>query len=264
MTEPSSQPHGEMPFLDHLEELRWRLFKIVLALTIGVGGAFVALISGHFDVIKFLAEPILPYLQDRQLIVTGPSDNFNIILNAAIGVGAVVASPVVIWQIWGFLSPAMYKHEKKMVIPVLIGGALLFLAGMALAFYFVLPVTLKFLLTAFKSDAVKNMQSAHEYFPMMFSMCITFGLVFELPIVILLLTALGILNPKLLTKFRRHAFVGCVVAAAFITPGQDPTSLFALTVPLYLLYEISIILSKGVYNRREKKVAQEAAQAAIG
>ncbi|MEP6765256.1 MAG: twin-arginine translocase subunit TatC, partial [Gemmatimonadaceae bacterium] len=165
---------------------------------------------------------------------------------------------------WGFLSPAMYKHEKKVVIPVLVGAALLFLAGMALAFFFVLPTTLNFLLTAFKSDAVKNMQTAHAYFDFMFSMCIAFGLVFELPIVILLLTALGLLNPKLLTKFRRHAFVGCVVAAAFITPGQDPTSLFALTVPLYLLYEVSIILSVGVYKRREKRAALEAAQAAIG
>ncbi len=264
MTEPASRPQAEMPFLDHLEELRWRLFKIVLALTIGIVGAFGLLVSGHFDVIKFLAQPITPYLTDGQLIVTGPSDNFNVILDAAIGLGAVVASPIVIWQIWGFLSPAMYKHEKKVVIPVLVGAAFLFLGGVALAFYFVLPTTLKFLLTAFKSDSVKNMQTVHQYFDFMFSMCVAFGLVFELPIVILLLTALGLLNPRLLTKYRRHAFVGCVVVAAFITPGQDPTSLFALTLPLYLLYEVSIILSMGVHKRREKRVAQDAAQAAIG
>ena len=264
----TTRPQAEMPFLDHLEELRWRLFKIVLALAVCIIVAFGVLISGQFDVIKYLARPITPYLDGGQLIVTGPSDNFNVVLDAAIALGAVVASPIVVWQIWGFLSPAMYKHEKKVVIPVLIGAALLFLAGMALSFFFVLPTTLQFLLTAFKSDSVKNMQTVHQYFDFMFSMCVAFGLVFELPIVILLATALGLLNPKLLTKFRRHAFVACVVAAAFITPGQDPTSLFALTIPLYLLYEVSIVLSLGVYRKREKRVAkeaaEEAAQAALG
>ncbi|MDQ6611358.1 MAG: twin-arginine translocase subunit TatC [Gemmatimonadota bacterium] len=262
MTPSAPRPQAEMPFLDHLEELRWRLFKIVLALAVCIIGAFGVLISGHFDVIKYLAQPIVPYLPNGQLVVSGPSDNFNIVLNASIALGVVIASPIVAWQIWGFLSPAMYKHEKKVVIPVLVGAALLFLAGMSLAFFFVLPTTLKFLLTAFKSDVVTNMMNTHEYFDFMFSMCIAFGLVFELPILILLLTALGILNPKLLTKFRRHAFVGCVVAAAFITPGQDPTSLFALTIPLYLLYEVSIVLSIGVYRGRAKRAAREAAEEA--
>ena len=257
-------PQSEMPFLDHLEELRWRLFKIVLAVAITVIGSFAVLISGKVDVISFLAQPVKPYLKDGALMTTGPSDNFNIIVNAALGLGMILASPVIVWQIWGFLSPAMYKHEKKVVIPVLMGAALLFLAGMALAFYVVLPTTLQFLLQTIKSDSVTSMMTADRYFGFLFGMCLAFGAVFELPIVILLLTAIGILNPTLLGKFRRHAFVACIVAAAIITPGQDPTSLFALTVPLYILYEVSIVLSIWVYKGRLKREAQAAAMEALG
>ncbi|MEP6831960.1 MAG: twin-arginine translocase subunit TatC [Gemmatimonas sp.] len=262
MTAPR-QP-AEMPFLDHLEELRWRLFKIVLAAGVTIAGSFVILVSGKIDVISFLARPVKPYLTNGALMTTGPSDNFNIIVNAALGVGLVLASPVIVWQIWGFLSPAMYKHEKKVVIPVLIGAALLFLAGMSLAFFYVLPVTLQFLLLTIKSDSVQSMMTADRYFGFLFGMCLAFGAVFELPIAILLLTAIGILNPALLSKFRRHAFVACIVGAAIITPGQDPTSLFALTIPLYILYEVSIVLSHWVYKARLKREAQAAALEALG
>lgn len=255
---------GEMPFLDHLEELRWRLFKMVLALAVGVIVTFTVLIAGKFDVILFLAQPVLPYLKDGTLMTTGPSDNFKIILSAALGVGAVLASPVIVWQAWGFFSPAMYKHEKRVVIPVLIGAALLFLAGLALAYYVVLPPTLKFLLTSFTSEAIKPQMTTDKYFGFLFGMAFAFGLAFELPIVILLLTALGIVNPILLSKFRRHAFIACIVGAAIITPGQDPTSLFALTVPLYFLYEVSIVLSRWVYKGRLKREAQQAALEALG
>jgi sec-independent protein translocase protein TatC len=265
MTAP---PQGEMPFLDHLEELRWRLFKIVAALGVAVITTFAVMLSGKFDVIKYLAEPIKPYLGrpgvEGFLITTGPSDNFNILVNASLALGIVLASPVIVWQIWGFLSPAMYKHEKRMVIPVLIGAALLFLGGMALAFYFVVPTTLEFLLVTIKSDATDSMMTVEKYFGFLFGMCFAFGAVCELPIVMLLGTAIGIVNPIMLRKVRRHAFVACIVAAALITPGQDPTSLVMLTVPLYFLYELSIILSVFVYRKRLKKEAQAAALEALG
>ncbi len=254
---------AEMPFLDHLEELRWRLFKIVVALAVCIAIGFGILVSGHFDVIGYLARPVAKYLPRGKLIVTGPSDSFNIILDAAISLGVVLASPVIAWQIWGFLSPAMYKHEKKVVIPMLVGAAGLFLAGMALAYYAVVPASLQFLMTVGNSQAIENMMTVDKYFGFLFGMCVTFGIVFELPIAILLLTALGIVNPKFLSKFRRHAFVACLVAAALITPGQDPTSLFLLTLPLYVLYEMSIVLSVLVYRKRQKRVAAEEAREAL-
>ena len=243
---------AEMPFLDHLEELRWRLFRCAVAIAVGIGTSFALLVTKKIDVVSLLAKPIQPYLH-RPLMVTHPGDLFNIVMDVSITLGLVLASPVIAWQVWGFLSPALYRHEKKVVIPALVGAAVLFLAGMALAFVYVLPVTLGFFMS-FQSDAVEVAPIVSEYMGMVIAMCLAFGAVFELPIVIVLLTALGIVQPSYLAKFRRHAFVGCIIAAALITPGQDPTSLIALTIPLYLLYEVSITLSRLVKSRRDKRI----------
>ncbi len=248
-------PHTEMPVLDHLEELRWRLFRMAVAIAIGVLVAFTLLYTKQVDIIGLIAKPVQPFLK-RPLMVTHPSDLFDIVMDASIAIGLILASPVLVWQVWGFLSPALYGHEKKVVIPALVGAAGLFLGGMALSYYFVLPVTLGFLMS-FQSASVESVLTVHEYFGFVLAMCLAFGAVFELPIVILLLTALGLVKPTFLAKFRRHAFVGCLLAAALITPGSDPTSLFALTMPLYLLYEVSITLSRVVYNRREKRIASQ-------
>ena len=244
-----------MPFLDHLEELRWRLFRCAIAVAVGVIGAFVLLYTKQIDVVELLARPVQPYL-NAPLMVTGPGDLFDIVMDASIAIGLIVASPVIVWQVWGFLSPALYGHEKKVVIPALMGAAGLFLEGMALAFYYVLPVTLRFFM-GFQTASVQSMLTVEKYFSFVFSMCLAFGAVFELPIVIVLGTALGLIQPRFLAKFRRHAFVGCIIGAAIITPGSDPTSLAALTVPLYFLYEISIFLSRLVFNRRERRIAQQ-------
>lgn len=247
----------EMPFLEHLEELRWRLFRVALALAIGIGGAFLLIFTKKIDVVSLLAQPIQPYLKGP-MIVTHPGDLFDIAMDAAITVGIIFASPVIAWQVWGFLSPALYTHEKKVVIPSLIGAALLFALGMLLAFEYIIPVTLGFFFS-FQSDAATVMPTVQDYIGMVISMCLAFGAIFELPVVIALLSALGIVQPSLLTKFRRHAVVGCLIAAAFITPGQDPTSLGLLTVALYGLYEFSITLSKLISRRRERSLAAEVA-----
>jgi sec-independent protein translocase protein TatC len=251
----SGSPQLEMPFLDHLEELRWRLFKCAVAIAICVGVTFAALFMfpEKIDVVGILAQPLRPFIK-QPLMVTGPGDLFDIVMDASITIGLTLASPVLVWQVWGFLSPALYGHEKKVVVPALIGAAVLFLGGMALAFYFVVPVSLKFLMS-FQTESVTSMLTVDRYFSFLFAMCLAFGVVFELPIVILLLTALGIVKPAFLIKFRRHAFVCCIIGSALITPGSDPTSLFLLTLPLYFLYEVSIWLSKLVFNRREKRIA---------
>ena len=252
---------AEMPFLDHLEELRWRLIYSLGALAVGLVIAF-ALVS-KVDVIGFLSDPVKPYLKPGQhLVFTHPGDVFGIVLNASLVLGLLIASPVIIYQVWAFLSPALYTHEKKVVVPVLLGAVLLFAAGVALSFYAVLPLTLGFLLT-FQTASLTPMLTAGEYFSFATSMSLAFGAVFELPILILGLTALGFVTPALLNRFRRHAMVGCVVGAAFITPGADPTSLFALAGPLYLLYEVSVLLSTFVYRRRVRREAAREAEEAV-
>ncbi len=244
---------GEMPFLDHLEELRWRLFRCAIAIALGVGVSFALLVTKNIDVIALLERPIKPYL-NRSLIVTHPADLFNVVIDVSLTLGLVAASPVIIWQIWGFLSPALYGHEKKVIIPSLVGAAFLFLCGMALAYVYVLPVTFKFFLS-FESASVEAFPALDRYMDFVIAMCLAFGAAFELPIVIMLLTALGIVQPKFLAKFRRHALVGCVIAAAVITPGSELTALGALSTALYLLYEVSITLSRVIYTRRERSIA---------
>ncbi len=242
---------ADMPFLEHLEELRQRLFKMALAVAIGVGLAFGLLFTKQIDIVALLSQPIQPYLR-TPLMATHPSDLFDIVMSASITIGLVLASPVIVWQIWGFLSPALYGHEKKLVIPTLIGAAALFFAGMALAYVYVLPVTFAFLL-GFQSAAVEVKPTVHEYMGFVISMCVAFGAVFEMPIIVLFLSAIGIVKPQFMAKFRRHALVGCLIAAALITPGSDPQSLILLTVPLYLLYELSIGLSRMVASRRARR-----------
>lgn len=240
-----------MPFLEHLEELRWRLLKVLSALIGGFVLAFTLLSTKSIDLLSYLQRPIRQHVA-LNLVYTSPTDPFSVVMTASFGLGFLFALPVIGYQIWGFLSPALYKHEKRVIIPVLTGATLLFAAGAALAFYFVVPVTLGFLL-GFQTQAFTPMLEVRRYFDFLFGMILAFGAAFELPILILALTALGLVTPPLLTKFRRHALIGCLILSAIITPGSDPTSLFALTIPLYLLYEGSIILSRVVVRRKAKR-----------
>ena len=243
----------EMPFLDHLEELRHRLFWIVGAIIVGVVLSFAVLSRGGFDVVAILARPIEPYLRGRQLVFTHPGTSFSIVLNASLILGILFATPVIGYQLWGFFAPALHAHEKRIIVPVIMGMIFLFLAGVTLCYFVVMPFTLKFFM-GFESTALTPMIEATQYFGFAFSMMLAFGLAFQLPIAILLLSALGIIKPQYLSKYRRHAIVVTVVVAAFITPDASPTTLFALSLPLYLLYELGVALSYMVTRRRRKRM----------
>ncbi|MEO8561384.1 MAG: twin-arginine translocase subunit TatC [bacterium] len=246
---------AEMPFLDHLEELRWRIIWSLGAIVVCVGLAFLLVLK--FDLLTWIQGPILPFLHGKRLVYTHPGDGFSILMQTAIIVGIVLALPVILYQVWAFLSPALHRHEKRVVMPVIGGGVFLFVCGAALAWYFVLPMTLRFLF-GLGDESFDQMITVSEYFGFVTSMVLAMGAVFELPIAILLLTALGLVTPKFLSKFRRHAAVGSYLVAAIITPGDLFVTSIALMVPLYLLYEMSIGLSWFVFRRREKKAAAEA------
>ncbi len=252
---------AEMPFLEHLEELRWRILWSLLALIIGVVVAFSIMIK--FDAIQFLAQPILPFLQGEKLVYTHPAAAFKITMSLSFAVGFIFASPVIVYQFWAFLSPALYRHEKKVVIPVLFFGAILFMGGVALAFFGLIPLTLR-MLTSVQSSVLQPMISVEGYFDFAIAFCLIMGAVFELPIAVLALTALGLVTPQFLNKFRRHALVLCLVTAAFITPGADPFSLAAVALPLIGLYEVSILCSIVVYRRRMKREQKREAEEAAG
>jgi len=250
---------AEMPFLDHLEELRWRIIWSLGALVFGVVISFALLLRFERPVLLWLQSPILPFLHGRRLMNTHPGEGFSILMQTALIGGIIIALPVIIYQIWVFLSPALHKHEKRIGIPVILGAVFLFVCGAALAWYLVLPMTLRFL-TGIGDDAFDQMITASEYFGFIISLVLAIGAVFELPILVLLLSSFGLVTPKFLSKFRRHALVGSFVIAAFITPGDIFVTNLVLTVLLYLLYEISIVLSWLVFRKRERQRIADAAE----
>jgi sec-independent protein translocase protein TatC len=254
---------SDMPFLDHLEELRWRIIWSLLGLVIGVCVAFIIVIK--LDFLNVLQHPIAPLLKGHKLVYTHPSDAFSVVMSASMWLGIAFAFPVIGYNIWAFVAPALYSHEKRVVLPILIGAVLLFLAGAAMAYFVVIPLTLDFLLT-FQTASLDPMITVQEYFGFVISLVVSFGLAFELPIAVVLLTLLGIVTPAFLKKFRRHAIAICVLLGAFLSPGDAVTATVAMAVPLYFLYEMSVFLSYFVKGKRDRhiaaKEAREAAEAA--
>ncbi|HEX8850105.1 MAG TPA: twin-arginine translocase subunit TatC [Gemmatimonadaceae bacterium] len=250
---------AEMPFLDHLEELRWRILWSLLGLAIGVGVAFLVVVK--FDALSLIERPIAPLLGGKHLVYTHPGDPFAIVMSTSLWLGVVLAFPVIGYNLWAFVAPALYSHEKRVVLPILIGAVVLFLAGVAMAYFVVIPLTLDFLLN-FQTASLDPMITVQEYFSFVISLVVSFGVAFELPIAVVLLTMLGLVTPRFLRKFRRHAAVICVVLGAILSPGDAVTSTIAMAGPLYVLFELSIFLSYFVMWRKQKRAALAAAEEA--
>ncbi len=255
----SDHEPAEMPFLDHLEELRWRIVKGLVALIVAFAVSF--WVCTNYDVFAILAKPIEPFLHGKPLYYTHPVDKFAILMKFAMGLALVLASPVVGYQIWAFLSPALTKSEKRVIVPVLAFAAILFLCGVALANLVFLPVTMQ-LLEGIKTPMLEPLITASEYYGFVIMLSLAFGAMFELPILILTLTALGLVTPKLLVKFRRHSVIVSLIVCEIITPGDLIISTLMLWIPVYGLYELSIVVSWFVYRAREKReAARNAAEA---
>jgi sec-independent protein translocase protein TatC len=247
-------PSGEMPFLDHLEELRWRMIWSLLAV-------MVCAIAGYFlvtrlDVLGLLIEPIKPFLHGSKLKYLSPTEPFFITLKLAVSVGLVLASPIVIYQVWAFLSPALMPGEKRVIVPALYLGLVLFAVGVVMSYKVVLPMTLAFTM-GFQTESLEQNIVIGEYLGFVTRLLLAFGGVFELPVVILILSAMGLVTPEFLASKRRHAVVIITVLASVLTPGDVITLTLMMMVPLILLYELSIFLSRLV--ARKKRVAAAAA-----
>ena len=239
-----------MPFLDHLEELRWRILKGLLALIVAFSVSFT--ICMHYDMFKLLTKPIVPFLKDGSLVYTHPFTPFTVLMQIAMAFAIVLASPVVGYQVWAFLSPALTTRERRTIVPVLAGAAVLFLLGVSLAVFIFLPQTMA-LMKMIPSSNLQPMITADDYFSLLMQLSLAFGAVFELPILILTLTALGLMTPKLLVHYRRHAFVALLVICEIITPGDLIISTLMLFIPVYGLYEFSILLSRVMFRKRQKR-----------
>jgi sec-independent protein translocase protein TatC len=246
--------NAEMPFLDHLEELRWRMIVALVAAAVGTGIGF--LLVTQFDVLGLLVDPVRPYLGDEKLKYLSPLDPFFITLQLAVMVGLLLAGPIIVHQVWSFFAPALTPTERRAIVPSLYLGLVLFVAGMAVAYFFVIPLALGFSM-GFQQDSLEQSIVVGAYLAVVTRLMLAFGVVFELPVVILILSMLGIVTPEFLTKNRRFAYAGITVLACLLTPG-DVNSSIMMMVPLFVLYEVSIVLSRVVVRRRA------AAPAAVG
>ena len=251
-----SSPSAEMPFLEHLEELRYRLLWSAGTLLVCLVVALALVMRPETDVIGFLAAPVLPLLPDHKLIVTHPLDPFTISLKVAFAIGLTASLPVIGYHIWSFLAPALHPHEKRLVVPVLLGAMGLFAFGIFLGWRFALPVMFT-MLVGMQSASLQPMFTAADVFGFMVSTCIAFGVVFQLPVVVLALTALGLLTPQAMMRYRRHAMAGSVVVSAIVTPGDLLLMTAMMALPLYALYEVSIIVSWIVHRNRRRRLARE-------
>ena len=240
-----------MPFLDHLEELRWRILWSLLALLIGTIVGW--LLLDRVDIIELLKRPIAPYLPGGRLIFTSPAEPFMLTLKVAFALGCLLASPVVIYQIWAFLAPALYEREKKLIVPALAVGVVLFLGGAMACYEWLLPAALKVLLNFQRTD-LTAMITIDRYFGMAVPFVIGCGLVAELPLVVTILAALGIVTPQFLGRQRRFAIVIAAFLAALLTP-PDAVSMLLMLGPLLLLYDVSIWCAWVASRRRARRIA---------
>ena len=230
-----------MSLVDHLEELRWRIFKSMIAIAVGSIIAFI--FRGY--IVHFLQMP-LPQTADSlthgKPIVTGITEGFTVFLMISIAAGFILALPVVLYQTWAFIAPGLLEKEKKYAVPFIIAGLILFAAGVSLG-YIVLRYPVEWLVT-FASDSFAEFVTAGSYFTFVAFFMLAFGLVFELPLVLTFLAQVDLITSRTLIKKRAGSHIGLWIASTFLTPGADIYSPLFLGVSMSCLYELSIIFIK--------------------
>lgn len=256
---------GEMPFLDHLEELRWRILWSVVTIIVGSAVGIYAVL--RYDVMRILTDPLYRIVAEvsaenpefvglmgttGRLVFLNLTEPLFFILKFGIMVGLILSSPVVAYQVWAFLAPALEERERRVIIPALTFGLLLFAAGVAMAYFVALPMTIRFLLL-FGAEWFTPALTAGYYLSLVTRMLLAFGLVFELPVVIAILSAMGLVTSKFLKSKRRHAIVAITVLASFLSPGDILTVTILLMIPLVILYELSILIAAAMERRRREE-----------
>ena len=256
---PEEEGGGQMTFFEHLSELRKRIINSLIAIAIGACAGFY--ISQY--VIGWITKPMQKALAEAhlepKLIYTHPAGYLNLVLTLGIYIGIVLASPVVLHQIWLFVAPALYKHERKAVVGFLSSTVLLFLAGIAFGYFIVLPYTLRFLVS-FQGPVVP-MISINEYFDLILIVLLGLGIVFELPILIFFLSLFGIVTPRFLWRHFRYAILIISIVAAVVTPTPDAMTMLVFMAPMVGLYFVGILVSWVVTRRRARQVASAEAGA---
>ena len=239
---------GSLTFWDHLDVLRSSIIRmIVAAVVMGIVAFFLK--DWLFDIVlapkdsNFITYRLLgiePF--SIQLINTGLTEQFMIHMKVALMAGILVASPYIIYTLFRFVSPALYENEKRHSVRITVAAYVMFLVGVVVNFFLIFPLTVRFLGTYKVSEEVMTMLTITSYIDTLLMMSLVFGIIFEIPVVSWLLAKAGMLKSSWMTKYRRHAIVAILIIAAIITPTADIMTLVIVSLPIWLLYEVSILL----------------------
>ena len=241
-------------FWDHLDELRTCLIRIIIVVLVGAIVAFAMKTEVFSIVLAPTKSEFITYRWFSQfgeianfnlnLINTQLTSQFSIHMQVSIMIGIICVCPYILYSIFAFVSPALYENERKYARLLIVAGYIMFMIGVALCYFLIFPLTIRFLGNYQVSEEVSNIISLSSYIDTLTMLTLMLGIVFELPILCMLLGKMGILTAEFMKKYRRHAIVIILIVAAIITPTTDVMTLMLVTLPIYLLYEISILAVK--------------------
>jgi sec-independent protein translocase protein TatC len=253
MNDPTPPPQGEQEtFISHLVELRSRLLRAIVAVVV----VLLCLFPFAKEIYAALAAPLLKALPaGATMIATDVTGTFLVPLKVTLMAAFLIALPYVLWQMWAFVAPGLYQHEKKLAVPVLTSSFILFLVGMAFAYFLVFPIAFGFF-ASYAPAGVTMMTDIDKYLSFVLTMFLAFGVTFEVPVVVIVLVRLGVVSLAKLRSIRPYVIVGAFVLGAIFTP-PDVVSQLLLAIPLWLLYEIGILLARFVVPRAEQDAASE-------
>lgn len=243
-TRPPEQGDQEQPFVSHLIELRDRLLRVVLVVLV----IFLGLFYFAEDLYEFLAAPLMAYLPGK-MIATEVASPFFTPIKLALVTSIFIAVPYILYQVWGFVAPGLYRHERRLAAPLIISSTLLFYLGMAFAYFVVFPLAFGFL-TAAAPEGVEVMTDIAKYLDFVLKLFFAFGIAFEVPVATIILVITGITTPDALVAKRPYIIVGAFVIGMLLTP-PDAISQLLLAIPMWLLFELGVVLARVMQRRRE-------------
>lgn len=268
---------GEMSFIDHLEALRWHLIRAVIAILVGT---IILFIYSKYVVSEIIMGPandsFVTYgwlcrvghsigAGDNLCLAgfkaafqsTAMTEQFMATFTISFVGGFILAFPFVFWEIWRFVKPALSKKELRRTRGIIFWVSLLFFMGVAFGYFILTPFMVNFYFSYQLSPLIEIKPTFSDYIENLIYLTVGIGVLFQLPLLVMFLSKIGIITPSFLRKYRKHALVVIIIAAAIITPSTDPFSLTLVTIPLYALFEISVLISARVFKEREKRDAEE-------
>jgi sec-independent protein translocase protein TatC len=248
---------ASMSFFDHLVELRKRIISALAAVGIGmVAGLLVAKRFIYIIIHPMMGALRANHLEDK-LYYTSPAGGVGLIINLGLYLGIVIAMPWVLYQVWLFVAPGLYRHERRAAASFIGSSMVLFLAGIAFGYFVMLPQVLTYVISLLNDGPIKPLISVNEYFDLIVVVLVGLGIIFEMPVVVFILSLFGIVTPKFLLKNFRYAMILITVLAAIVTPTPDATTMLIFMAPMILLYFISVLVSYGVLRSKRARALAE-------